>query len=86
MTEHVEAEPREREAAFHHLTKTDSDPRVWGRAQALLWVAECHFQASATLACCRPRRIGSTSGSNALTLAAAWVGGPAACGPIACPE
>ncbi len=47
MTEHVEAAPRERDAESHHLIKTDPDPRVRRRAQALLWVTEGHSQASA---------------------------------------
>ena len=47
MTEHVEAAPRERDAKLHHLIKTDPDPRVRRRAQALLWVTEGHSQASA---------------------------------------
>ncbi len=37
----------ERRAALHHLTKTDPDPRVRRRAQALLLVADGHSQASA---------------------------------------
>lgn len=37
----------ERTTALHHLTKTDLDPRVWRRAQALLLVEEGHSQASA---------------------------------------
>ena len=47
MTEHLEAAPRERDAELHHVIKTDPDPRVRRRAQALLWVAEGHSQASA---------------------------------------
>lgn len=47
MTEHVEVAPRERDAELHDLIKTDPDPRVRRRAQALLWVAEGHSQASA---------------------------------------
>jgi transposase len=37
----------ERRAALHRLTKTDPDPRVRRRAQALLLVEEGHSQASA---------------------------------------
>jgi transposase len=47
MTEHLEEALRAREAELHHLIKTDPDPRVRRRAQALLWVAEGHSQASA---------------------------------------
>jgi hypothetical protein len=70
MMEHVEGAPRERDAALHHVIKTDPDPRVRRRAQALLWVAEGQSQARAR-ACWRRRRIGSTSGSSALTLSVA---------------
>ena len=47
MMEHMEGAPRERDAALHHVIKTDPDPRFRRRAQALLWVAEGHSQASA---------------------------------------
>ena len=43
----MEGAPRERDAALHHVIKTDPDPRVRRRAQALLWVAAGHSQASA---------------------------------------
>ena len=46
QTEHVEGRS-ERRAALHHLTKTDPDPRVRRRAQALLLVEDGHSQASA---------------------------------------
>jgi transposase len=46
MTEHA-AEREERRADLWHLTKTDPDPRVRRRAQALLLVEEGHSQASA---------------------------------------
>jgi transposase len=47
MVEAGEAERQEHSAALRHLTKTDPDPRVRRRAQAVLWVAEGHSQASA---------------------------------------
>jgi transposase len=53
MAEHAE-EREDRRAALWHLTKTDPDPRVRRRAQALLLVAEGHSQASAA-------RLGHTS-------------------------
>ncbi|HEX9038887.1 MAG TPA: helix-turn-helix domain-containing protein [Ktedonobacterales bacterium] len=43
----MEEEPRGRRAELYHLTKTDPDPRVRRRAQALLRVEEGHSQASA---------------------------------------
>jgi transposase len=47
MMEYVEGAPRERDAALRHVIRADPDPRVRRRAQALLWVAEGHSQASA---------------------------------------
>ena len=47
MMEDGEGVPREREVVLHHVIKTDPDPRVRRRAQALLWVAQSHSQASA---------------------------------------
>jgi len=47
MREDGEEVPQEREVALHHVIKTDADPRVRRRAQALLWVAQGHSQASA---------------------------------------
>jgi Homeodomain-like domain-containing protein len=45
MAEHTE-DRSERSAALHQLTKTDPDPRVRRRAQALLLVEAGHSQAS----------------------------------------
>ncbi len=45
--EEAQPERRERSAALRHLTKTDPDPRVRRRAQALLLVEEGHSQARA---------------------------------------
>lgn len=47
MAETVEDDLQERCAALRHLTKTDPDPRVRRRAQAVLLVEEGHSQASA---------------------------------------
>lgn len=47
MADAVEEELQERSAALRHLTKTDPDPRVRRRAQAVLLVEEGHSQASA---------------------------------------
>ncbi len=47
MAEAVEDDLQERSAALRHLTKTDPDPRVRRRAQAVLLVEEGHSQASA---------------------------------------
>jgi transposase len=47
MAEAVEEARQERSAALRHLTKTDPDPRVRRRAQAVLLVEEGHSQASA---------------------------------------
>lgn len=47
MAEPVEEVQHDRSADLRHLTKTDPDPRVRRRAQALLLVAEGHSQASA---------------------------------------
>jgi transposase len=47
MAEAVEEALQERRAALRYLTKTDPDPRVRRRAQALLLVEEGHSQASA---------------------------------------
>lgn len=47
MAEPAEEEQQERGADLRHLTKTDPDPRVRRRAQALLLVEEDHSQASA---------------------------------------
>jgi transposase len=46
MAEHTE-DRSEHRAILHHLTKTDPDPRVRRRAQALLLVEAGHSQASA---------------------------------------
>src|SRR5215472_10906252 len=46
MSEQTE-DQREHNAVLHRLTKTDPDPRVRRRAQALLLVEEGHSQASA---------------------------------------
>ena len=46
MAERVEDAQRERGPDLYHLTKTDPDPRVRRRAQALLLVAEGQSQAS----------------------------------------
>lgn len=46
-TDEPQDEPQDERAALRHLTKTDPDPRVRRRAQALLLVAEGHSQASA---------------------------------------
>jgi transposase len=43
----VEEAQQQRWADLHHLTKTDPDPRVRRRAQALLLVAAGHSQVSA---------------------------------------
>ena len=45
--ERAEEEPQDRRTVLRHLTKTDPDPRVRRRAQALLLVEEGHSQASA---------------------------------------
>jgi transposase len=47
MAEAAAAARQERSAALRHLTKTDPDPRVRRRAQAVLLVEEGHSQASA---------------------------------------
>ena len=46
MAEAMEEELQEQRAALRHLTKTDPDPRVRRRAQALLLVEEGQSQAS----------------------------------------
>ncbi len=46
MAEAMEDDLQERSAALRHLTKTDPDPRVRRRAQAVLLVEEGHSQAS----------------------------------------
>lgn len=45
--ERTEEEPPDRRPELRHLTKTDPDPRVRHRAQALLLVEDGHSQASA---------------------------------------
>ncbi|HLZ24743.1 MAG TPA: helix-turn-helix domain-containing protein [Ktedonobacterales bacterium] len=47
MAEPVDDEQQKRGVGLYHLTKTDPDPRVRRRAQALLQVEEGHSQASA---------------------------------------
>lgn len=47
MVEPLDDAQQQRRADLHHLTKTDPDPRVRRRAQALLLVEEGHSQASA---------------------------------------
>lgn len=47
MAKAVEDDLQERRAALRHLTKTDPDPRVRRRAQAVLLLEEGHSQASA---------------------------------------